>query len=79
MKDGNKPLARELMSQTFESIKRLQLEKYHKSSSEDEKAEIELNPRKIFYNAIQNCKPILHLTPIKRGGVKYQVIYLITH
>ncbi|CAH0563682.1 unnamed protein product [Brassicogethes aeneus] len=73
MKDGLKPLARDLVAQSFESVKRLQLEKYHKCQSEEEKAKIELNPKTIFYTAINNCKPILHLTPIKRGGVRYQV------
>jgi len=37
-----------------------------------------LNPRKIFYDAVENCKPLLQLTPIKRGGVTYQVPVPIT-
>nr|CAH7748341.1 unnamed protein product [Callosobruchus chinensis] len=73
MTGGNKILARSLIAQTLESIKRLQLEKYHKSKTEEDKSKIQLDPKAIFHNAVENCKPILMLTPIKRGGVKYQV------
>lgn len=72
MRDGRKVLARGLVEEAFEKIKRIQVEKYHKANSED-KNNIELNPKKIFHNAVLNCKPVLSLTPIKRGGVRYQV------
>lgn len=72
MRHGKKILARDLVETTFETIKRIQLEKFHKASEEDKSA-IELNPKIIFHKAIANCKPILALTPIKRGGVTYQV------
>lgn len=61
-----------LFYQAFENMKRVQLERYHKAVPEEKDA-IEINPHKIFANAIANCKPILELTPIKRGGVTYQV------
>lgn len=73
MKGGNKPLARKLMSETFERIKRIQIEKYHKTQSEEEKAKIILNPVEILHNAIENVRPVLMVTPVRRGGVKYQV------
>lgn len=47
--------------------------KYHRAESEAEKAEIELNPVTILHKAVHNSMPILKLTPIKRGGVVYQV------
>lgn len=78
MREGKKALARQLVDKTFEVIKRTQLEKYHKAK-EDDKDKIELNPRVIFHKAVENVTPILQLTPIKRGGVRYQVcvrIYL---
>lgn len=78
MRDGLKVLARELMDRTFEKIKRVQLEKYHKATTPEEKDNIELNPRLVFHSAIENCKPLLELTPIKRGGVTYQVPVPIT-
>lgn len=77
MKCGNKVLARDLVEKAFEKIKRIQVEKYHTSPSETKEA-IELSPRKIFYDAVENCKPLLQLTPIKRGGVRYQVPVPIT-
>lgn len=73
MKKGEKILARNLVEKSFEKIKRIQLEKYHKASAE-EKDTIKLNPKQIFLDAVVNCKPVLALTPIKRGGVKYQVL-----
>ncbi|XP_030317452.1 28S ribosomal protein S7, mitochondrial [Calypte anna] len=72
MKDGNKVLARSLMSQTLETIKRKQLEKYHKAP-EDEKETIECNPYVIFHQALKNCQPIIGLCSITRGGKTYQV------
>lgn len=73
MQDGQKALARQLIEESFEKVKRMQLEKYHKCKTEEEKANIELNPRVVFYRAVENCKPLLQLLGIKRGGVKYQV------
>lgn len=73
MRDGLKILARSLVEKSFENVKRMQIEKYHKCQNEEDKNKIELNPKIIFYNAIENCKPVMQLTPIKRGGVKYQV------
>lgn len=72
MRDGRKVLARELVEKAFENIKRIQIERYHKASHEDRKS-IVLDPKQIFQNAVLNCKPVLYLTPIKRGGVTYQV------
>ncbi|EAA14573.3 AGAP009613-PA [Anopheles gambiae str. PEST] len=78
MKQGNKQLARDLVEKGFENIKRLQLERYHLSESEEEKAKLELNPRRLLHQAVENCRPLLQLTPIKRGGVRYQVPVPIT-
>ncbi|XP_018563871.1 28S ribosomal protein S7, mitochondrial [Anoplophora glabripennis] len=78
MRDGLKVLARSLIEKSFENVKRMQIEKYHKCQNEEDKSKIELNPKTIFCNAIENCKPVMQLTPIKRGGVKYQVPVPIT-
>lgn len=78
MRDGAKVLARGLVEQSFENIKRMQLEKYHKCQNDEDKEKIELNPRTILYKAVENCKPVLKLTPIKRGGVRYQVPVPVT-
>jgi small subunit ribosomal protein S7 len=78
MKGGQKELARDLVTKGFEKIKRTQLERYHLAETEEEKQKIELNPYKIFHLAVENCRPMLALTPIKRGGVRYQVPVPVT-
>lgn len=77
MKGGNKALARELIEKAFEKIKHIQLEKYHKGA-EGEKENIIKDPVKILHKAIANSQPLLELTPVKRGGVRYQVPVPIT-
>ncbi len=72
MKGGEKRLARDLIEKAFENIKRIQLERYNLAEP-DERDKIELNPVAILHKAIENCRPILILTPVKRGGSKYQV------
>lgn len=74
MEGGKKVLARDIVEKGFQQIKRIQLRKYHKAKTEEEKQAIELRPKAIFHQAVDNCKPILTLTPIKRGGVRYQVL-----
>jgi len=78
MKSGNKTLARCLIEQALQTVKQIQLEKYHKAKSEEVKSNILLDPKVIFHRAVENCKPVLSLTPIKRGGVTYQVPVPIT-
>ncbi|CAG5897701.1 unnamed protein product [Menidia menidia] len=72
MKDGNKVLAREIVTLTLENIKKKQVEKYHKAS-EGKKEEIECNPYTIFHQALENCKPVVGLASIQKGGKYYQV------
>lgn len=74
MEGGKKILARDIVEKGFQQIKRIQLRKYHKAETDEEKQAIELRPKAIFHQAVDNCKPILKLTPIKRGGVRYQVL-----
>ncbi|XP_058815948.1 small ribosomal subunit protein uS7m [Topomyia yanbarensis] len=78
MKKGEKRLARQLVEKGFENIKRLQLERYHLAETDEEKEKIELNPRVLLARAVENSRPLLQLTPIKRGGVRYQVPVPIT-
>ncbi|XP_018527136.1 28S ribosomal protein S7, mitochondrial [Lates calcarifer] len=72
MKHGEKTLARQIMTQTLETLKRKQVEKYHKAS-EEQKEEIECNPYAIFHQALDNCKPVVGLANIQKGGKNYQV------
>lgn len=72
MKGGNKILARSLVTQTLEAVKRKQFEKYHTASAETQAA-IERNPYTIFHQALKNCEPVIGLVPILRGAHFYQV------
>ncbi|XP_061556726.1 small ribosomal subunit protein uS7m isoform X1 [Phycodurus eques] len=72
MKHGNKVLAREIMTETLEHIKRKQVEKYHKAP-EGKREEIECNPYTVFHTALDNCKPVVGLASIQKGGKFYQV------
>ncbi|XP_077388379.1 small ribosomal subunit protein uS7m [Festucalex cinctus] len=72
MKHGNKILARGIMTETLEHIKRQQVEKYHKAP-EGKREEIECNPYAIFHQALDNCKPAVGLASIQKGAKYYQV------
>ncbi|XP_062976341.1 small ribosomal subunit protein uS7m [Elgaria multicarinata webbii] len=72
MMGGDKILARSIMNQTLENIKRKQLEKYHKAD-EKEKENIECNPYTIFHQALKNCEPVIGLIGVQKGGKTYQV------
>ncbi|XP_071814691.1 small ribosomal subunit protein uS7m-like [Apostichopus japonicus] len=71
-KKGEKELASSLIRKTFELIKLRQVEKIN-TASPDEPVDVEANPEQIFYSAIENCKPILGLQNVERGGRTYQV------
>lgn len=53
-------------------VKRRQVEKFHRAPAA-EKEEIECNQYVIFHQALENCKPIIGLASIQRGGRNYQV------
>ncbi|XP_072029352.1 small ribosomal subunit protein uS7m-like [Amphiura filiformis] len=71
MKGGKKEVSQQIMAETFTLIKMKQLERYHKAP-ESERENIETNAIKIFHQALENAKPILGLSTIKRGGRAYQ-------
>jgi small subunit ribosomal protein S7 len=72
MKGWNKILARFLMIQILEAVKRKQFEKYHGASAMGQ-ATIKYNPYTMAHQALKNCEPIIGLVPILRGGHFYQV------
>lgn len=78
MRKGKKCLARDLLEEAFERIKRLQLERLNSSNDAEANSKIMTNPREILHLAVENCRPLLQLTPIKRGGVRYQVPIPVT-
>lgn len=77
MRTGRKDMARKLIEKTFENIKILQLQKYYNTST-TERESIILDPKEIFYHAIENSTPILELQRIVKGGIAYQVQMRVT-
>ncbi|CAL8114028.1 unnamed protein product [Orchesella dallaii] len=73
MRMGKKELARSIMDKTFMTIKKVQLAKYYNTQDPEERAKIILNPLELLHKAVENSKPFLETTPIKRGGHTYQV------
>lgn len=78
MKGGRKGLATELVKKGLEKVKRTQLERYHLAASDEEREEIELNARVLLHQAIENCRPLMTLIRIKRGGTAYNVPYPVS-
>lgn len=72
MKEGDKKVARKIIAKAFEEIKHTQVEKYHKAD-QFERTAIELDPVKVLHKAIDNAKPLLMTTKIRKGGIAYQV------
>lgn len=73
MREGKKALARENIELGLFNVKRIQLAKYNRATDEEAKRKIECNPVTILHTALENCRPVLELSPIKRGGITYQV------
>ncbi|XP_078609757.1 small ribosomal subunit protein uS7m-like [Branchiostoma floridae x Branchiostoma japonicum] len=72
MKKGERALARSIVEKAFEHMKRHQIKKYHEAPLQ-EKPYIDCNPVRIFHTAIENCKPVVGVQSVKRGGKTYQV------
>lgn len=72
-REGNKERSRFLLQKTFENIKRIQIERYHKAKTPEAKESIELNPRIVLHKAVENSTPVLELMKMRKGGQTYQV------
>lgn len=72
MKKGNKNLARKLVEETFGHIKRIQIKKYHEAS-EEKRDGIEINPVNVFHKAVENCRPVVQISRVRRGGTWFEV------
>lgn len=72
MHGGKKTASERVITDTFETIKKIQLDKYRKAEN---KGEIETDPLKIFHKAIENAKPVLGVQTMKKKGKNFQVPY----
>ena len=48
------------------------MEKQNKELDEEKRKEIEANPFDVFLAALDNCKPLLKVIPVKKGGITYK-------
>ena len=59
VREGNRELVEELMHKTFRTIKLIQLGKWHRAKSDEERASIECNPIVLLKQAIKNATPVV--------------------
>lgn len=78
MEGGRKEQARELLERAFLNIKRTQLERYNLAKTDEEREAIEMNPRILLVDAIENCRPLMKLINVSRGGTNYKVPIPVT-
>ncbi|XP_078347925.1 small ribosomal subunit protein uS7-like isoform X2 [Oculina patagonica] len=70
MWDGKKSLSQKIFKMAMEEVKKEQLRKQRESSKPEL---IETDPLQIFLAAVENSKPVIGVTGMKRGGKVYQV------
>jgi hypothetical protein len=59
LREGNRELVEELMEKTFRTIKLIQIGKWHRAKTDEERASIECNPVVLLKQAIKNATPIV--------------------
>ena len=59
LSDGDRELVENLMDKTFRTIKLIQIGKWHKAKTDEERASIECNPVVLLKKAIKNATPIV--------------------
>ncbi|XP_023307589.2 28S ribosomal protein S7, mitochondrial [Lucilia cuprina] len=69
-KKGNKKLARTILENSFECMKRTQIERIHLGKHQGCTT---IDPYSLIVQAIENSRPLMQLMAIKRGGVTYSV------
>ncbi|XP_065355707.1 small ribosomal subunit protein uS7m [Calliphora vicina] len=74
-KGGNKKLARTILENSFECMKRTQIERIHLGKNQNCTT---IDPYALIIHAIENTRPLMQLTAIKRGGVNYLVPVPVT-
>uniref|UniRef100_A0A1I8AVA9 Small ribosomal subunit protein uS7m n=1 Tax=Steinernema glaseri TaxID=37863 RepID=A0A1I8AVA9_9BILA len=77
MKDGKKEIQRRNVLEALEIVKRRQYKMWLRAKTEEEKAAIELDPFAVANKAILNCRPLMKLLGVTRGGTTYRVPFPI--
>ncbi|KAK0400379.1 hypothetical protein QR680_003469 [Steinernema hermaphroditum] len=77
MKEGKKEISRNNVMSALETVKRRQYKLWARAKTNEEKAQIELNPFAVANKAILNSRPLMKLLGVTRGGTTYQVPFPI--
>lgn len=72
MKKGEFSVARNIIEKAFFKIKLVQMEKRNKESVEENKRLIPADPLRIFLAALDNCRPLLKIVNVRKGGITYK-------
>lgn len=59
LRDGNRELVEELMHKTFRTIKLIQVGKWQRAKTDEERAQIECDPVVLLKKAVKNVTPIV--------------------
>lgn len=71
--DSNTALGERILFKAFERIKLTQIKRWRKAKTDEERAEIEVNPHVIFDQAMTNMRPMLKIISYVKGGITYSV------
>lgn len=59
LREGNRELVEELMHKTFRTIKLIQVGKFNRAKTDEERASIECNPVTLLKQAVKNATPVV--------------------
>ncbi|KAK0407403.1 hypothetical protein QR680_019178 [Steinernema hermaphroditum] len=77
MKDGKKEITRSIVLSALEIVKRRQYKAWLRAKTDEEKEQIELDAFAIANKALLNCRPLMKLLGVTRGGTTYKVPFPI--
>jgi len=62
LREGNRELVEELMHKTFRTIKLIQIGKWQRAKTDEERASIECDPVILLQKAVKNATPIVRMS-----------------
>lgn len=78
LREGKRAEYEDMIREVMYLIKRDQLKGWRNASSEEERKKFELDPLELMRKAVDNCKPVVWIKEVKKGGVTYQVPFSLS-